>query len=671
MVQPRLKLLGCLVVGWGAVIFCKLISLQVFHHQEYVRMARARQERDKEIPAPRGAILDRNGQVLAMSTPAVSVFVNPMKVPDLGIAAQILAAELHLNQAELYGEMRQAFESHRGFLWIKRKVEWDEAQHLRNLDLDWINMQRESQRHYPNGSLAAHLVGSVDFEEKGNGGVEQALDDVLRGRPGQLRLLTDVKRRGIDSKLATEPRPGTSLTLTIDERVQFVAERELAAAVHAKGAVSGSLVVMNPHTGDILALASYPTYDPNLPPQRGAMSHRQNHAVSVPFEPGSVFKVITLSAALETTNLRPESPIDCHGGVLRLPGRTIHDSHLGLGVLPMETVLAKSSNIGAIQVGFRVGQQNMYDYVRKFGFGQKTGIQLPGESGGKLRKLKGWGTTSLASIAMGQEVSVTTVQLAQAGSVVANGGLLVRPRLVLKKGGETVPPVPAVRVVKPDTAITMRQMMEGVVLHGTGTAARLQGYSVGGKTGSAQIYDYASKHYTHTYNGSFLGFAPITNPSIVVVVTLNGTHGTAGFGGQAAAPVFKAVATEALRVFEVPKDVPEELPTPVLVAADLSDLSDADTDPKQPNILEDGDDDAAPAVEAFVGPRQETEPPPPKPILPTVPNFVGKTMRVVLAEAAARGITVAPNGSGIARIQQPPPGAVLHEGERIRVQFSR
>jgi len=266
---------------------------------------------------------------------------------------------------------------------------------------------------------------------------------------------------------------------------------------------------------------------------------------------------------------------------------------------------------------------------------------------------------------------VTTVQLAQAGSVVANGGLLVRPRLVLKKGGETVPPVPAVRVIKPETAITMRQMMEGVVLHGTGAGARLQGYSVGGKTGSAQIFDYASKHYTHTYNGSFLGFAPITNPSIVVVVTLNGTHGIAGFGGQAAAPVFKTVAAEALRVLEVPKDVPEDSPAPTLVAGSMSDLADPDTESELPNILEEGDEDGAPVAQAFVGPRQEPAPAAPKVALPTVPNFMGKSMRVVLAEAAAKGITVAPKGSGIARAQNPPPGTILHEGERIRVQFSR
>ena len=206
----------------------------------------------------------------------------------------------------------------------------------------------------------------------------------------------------------------------------------------------------------------------------------------------------------------------------------------------MAMVLAKSSNIGAIQIGMQVGQQNMYDYVRRFGFGQKTGLTLPAESPGKLRRLANWGTTSLASISMGQEVSVTTVQLAQAGAVVANGGLLVQPRLILKRGDKAVPPVPPVRVIRPETAITMRQMMEGVVLHGTGTGARtLEGYTAGGKTGSAQIFDFATRHYTHNYNGSFLGFAPVTNPAIVVVVTVNGTHGDGGLrraGGGAGVP---------------------------------------------------------------------------------------------------------------------------------------
>jgi cell division protein FtsI (penicillin-binding protein 3) len=499
----------------------------------------------------------------------------------------------------------------------------------------------------------------VDFEERGNAGIEQVLDEELRGRPGVARMLTDVKRRGIDSQSASDAKPGTPITLTIDERLQFVAEREIAAAVDAHHAQSGSVVVMNPYTGEILAMASYPTYDPNLAPQPGEdKASRLNHAISVPFEPGSVFKVITLSAALETTELQPTSMINCLRGKITLFGRTIHEAHGGYGTIPMAMVLAKSSNIGAIQIGLRVGQANMYRYVRRFGFGQKSGIPLPGESAGKVRRPERWSSASLPSMSMGQEISVTTLQLAQAAAVVANGGLLVQPRLILKKGNQTVPAQQPVRVLKPETAITMRQMMEGVVMPGgTGTRARLQGYTSGGKTGSAQIYDPAARHYTHAYNGSFVGFAPLTNPAMVAVVTLNGTHGTGGFGGVAAAPVFHSVLTEALRVMDVPKDLPDQEPSRTAAVPDeeAGDVAIADIGRGQPNILEDGEEEDQPG----------------QPAGPTVPNFRGMSMRAVLAAAAAKGLTVVPDGSGVARVQNPPPGSTLHQGERIRVGFAR
>jgi len=658
MVDRRLRWLAGIVLVWGAAIFLRLVSIQVLHHREYSRLARARQEMVIEVPAPRGTIFDRTGRPMAMSVPAESVFINPLKVPNLEFAADLLARALHIGRTELYDAMVVAHENHRGFLWVKRKISYDEGQELRGMHLEWISIQKEGQRHYPNGSLAAHVLGSVDFEEKGNAGIEKSLDTDLRGKAGEIRLLTDVKRRGIESQLDADGRPGAPITLTIDERIQFVAERELAAAVAAHGAVSGSVVVMSPVTGDVLAMASYPTYDPNLPPQPGENFARQNHAVSVPFEPGSCFKIITLSAALETTSLTPDSPINCHGGVLSLPGRVIHDSHAGIGIIPMAMVLARSSNIGAIEIGMRVGQTHMYDYMRGFGFGQKSGIELPAESPGKVRKLSHWGKTSLASVSMGQEVSVTTLQLAQAGAAIASGGLLIRPRLVAKKAGQAVPAPAPVRILKPESAFTMREMMEGVVLHGTGTRAKLAGYTVGGKTGSAQIFDFATKRYTHSYNGSFVGFAPLTNPAIVVVVTLNGTHGEGGFGGVVAAPVFHEVAAEALRVMEVPKDLPDEMfPKPLVAGnADLDD-SVADAGEDGPNILEDGDEDQ-PAV-------SEDD------ALARVPDFKGKTMRAVLAEAAAKGLTVLPDGSGVARVQFPAPGAILHQGDRIRVQFSR
>jgi cell division protein FtsI (penicillin-binding protein 3) len=662
MGERRLQWLGGVVVLWGVAIFLNLVKLEVFHHKEYVRIARKAQEIEVKVPAPRGPILDRSGQPLAMSVAVEKVTVNPLKLPDVSVAADLLALVLHLNRADLYTRMLEAQQNGRGYLVVKPKITFEEGQNLRALKLEWVDIDSKSERHYPGGTLAAHVLGSVDFNEKGSAGVEKSMEANLLGAAGSVRLLTDVKRRGIDSKVGSDPRPGLPVTLTIDERLQFIAERELAAAVETHHAQTGSVVVMNPQNGDVLALASYPTYDPNIPPmERDNPIGRQNHAVSVPFEPGSVFKVITLSAALETTNLTPDSLIDCHGGVLTLYGRTFHDSHYGargLGILPMAMVLAHSSNIGAIEVGLRVGQEHMYDYVRRFGFGQRTGIPLPAESPGRLRKLPVWRSGSLPSISMGQEISVTTLQLAQAASVIANGGLLVRPRLILKKGDQAMPAATPVRVIRPETAITMRQMMEGVVLYGTGKlVAKLQGYSSGGKTGSAQIFDTLTHHYGHSYNGSFMGFSPVTNPSIVVVATVNGTHGESGFGGPTAGPVFRAVTTEALRLLDVPKDLPEQEAKPLVLVADnmdsADDLADAGAANDEPNILEDPDDDSI------------------APNTPRVPNFRGMTIRAVLAEAASKGLTVLPAGSGVARLQEPAAGSVLHEGERIRVRFAR
>jgi cell division protein FtsI (penicillin-binding protein 3) len=294
-----------------------------------------------------------------------------------------------------------------------------------------------------------------------------------------------------------------------------------------------------------------------------------------------------------------------------------------------------------------------------------------------LRPLPQWGSTSLESVSMGQEVSVSTLQLARAVAVVANGGLLVKPRLIVKMGDRPTAQEPPVRAIQPETAITMRQMMEGVVLHGTGKGARLDGYTAGGKTGTAQIFDFATKHYTHTYNGSFIGFAPVTNPAVVAVVTLNGTRGNLGFGAEVAVPTWKIVVTEALRILDVPKDVPESTPAPTQIAdnkngQNMNDLAIADLGSGRPNILEDADDEdaAAPQGHAFVGPVAP-KPPDTKPVAGTVPNFKGKTLRAVLSEAAAKGLSIDPSGTGVARVQTPPPGAQLHRGERIRVQFAR
>jgi cell division protein FtsI (penicillin-binding protein 3) len=670
----RLMWFGGIILVWGSAILLQLFRLQVVHHADYLRAAHKQQEETVEIAAPRGSIFDRSGQLLAGSVKRVSVYIDPLQVPDLQLASGILSGVLGIDPAPLYGRIRWYAANQRGFMWVARSVELEQYERLRSLHLDWIRFADESRRNYPRNTLAAHLLGAVDSEEIGQWGLEKSLESDLQGLPGTVRMLTDARGRGIDSHPETDPRPGLDVTLSIDERIQLPAQDAIARAVLESHGESGSVVVMDPYRGDILAIASYPPFDPNQPPGRGENPKaRFNHAVSVPFEPGSVFKVFTLSAALETTDLRPSTMINCGNGSFTMAGRTVHEAHHGYGIMPMEMVLAKSSNIGAIQVGLKVGSARLYEYVRRFGLGSRTGIPLPAESPGIVRKLAKWRTTSLMSVSMGHEVGVTTLQLAQACSAVANGGLLVPPRLILKRGSQAVPLAPSHRILRPETAITMRKMMEGVVLVGTGRRyANLQGYSSAGKTGSAQIFDYATGRYTHSYNASFMGFAPVANPAIVVVVTVNGTHGgSAGYGGPVAGPVFRAVATETLRVLDVPKDLPDTPPgAPDAGVADPDEVPIVDG-PPDPPVLEEAEAQPPASPVAVPGPAPSPAPPAPRETGPTAPNFIGLSMRSVVTLAQAQGLPVELAGTGIVRRQAPLPGAVLHGGERIRVDLAR
>lgn len=704
----RLTFLALALALWAAAIFSKLVSLQVIQHAKYAAIARSQQEHEVDIPAPRGSILDRNGDPLAISVPVASVSVNPQQIQSLRVATEVLGNTLNLDQRVLYSRLEWAQQNHKGFLWVKRRIDPFETERLKAMHLDWVTFHTESQRHYPKGEVAAHVLGTVYKGEQGAAGVERAMDKVLSGHDGEERLVMDVKRRGLDSHMDTAPKAGTTLTLTIDERLQYIAERELAAGVEAKHARSGTAIVMNPYTGEILALANYPTYDPNLPPKPGDDPlARPDLGVSWPFEPGSVFKIVTLTAALETTDMRPDTLVHTGNGILVLPGRVVHESHGGYGTITMQQVLEKSSNIGAILIGTKVGREHMYEYARRLGFGQRTGLPLPAESPGKLRTLNHWGTTSLASISMGQEVSVTSVQLARLGAVMANGGMLVEPRLILKRGDKPEPFDPPVRVIKPETAITMRQMMEGVVLRGTARLhGRLDGYTSGGKTGTAQIFDSATHHYTHNYNASFLGFAPVTNPALVCLVTVHDTVGESGQGADAAAPVFQKIMTEALRIYDVPKDIPEDeklaaKPPAKVKPGEFDDVSIADLGGK--SIMDDDPSVRELLAEQMKPAKDPDEIPPAQPdggllaaVAPvlvkpaalesaapahaegsvvraaeTVPDFRGKSMRDVVEESAANGIEVMIEGSGVARAQVPLPGSPLRRGEQIRIVFTR
>jgi len=698
-VNHRLVLLAVILFLWAIAIVARLFLLQVVQHDKYVEIARRQQEEQIAIHAPRGTILDRNGQPLAISLPVTALSVNPRQITNTEMASELLSSSLGMDQQTLYSKLTSAQKDHKGFLWIRHHLDPFATERLRNLHLAYATFHDESERQYPGGQTAAHVLGGLGVIKKegpeiqGVMGIERGMNNVLRGQDGEESILMDVHHKGIDSRIDSVEKPGTQLTLTIDARMQYVAERELKAGVLAKHARSGSAIVMNPYTGDILAMANYPTYDPNTGPKAGDDPiAREDLADQVPFEPGSMFKVITLSAALETTHLRPDSMIATGNGILKLPGRIVHESHGGYGTISMADVLAKSSNIGAILIGQQVGRQNLYEYARRFGFGQKTGLPLPAESAGILRPVSRWGTTSLASISMGQEVSVTSIQIARAACVIANGGMLVKPRLIQARGGKTEPIEPPVRILQPENAILMRQMMEGVVLHGTGRLhARLNGYTSAGKTGTAQIYDLQTHHYSHNYNASFVGFAPVTNPALVVLVTVHNTSGENGQGADAAAPVFTNIMTEALRILDVPRDIPEtEIATKKpqkkekvyddVSIADLGGESIMEEDPSVRQLLADQTQiiptaPGGPAEPDAAPPSKDTAPPA---VLqastytgPMVPDFRGKSMRDALEAASARGIQVTVEGSGVARAQLPLPGTPLHQGEKIRIVFTR
>jgi cell division protein FtsI (penicillin-binding protein 3) len=664
----RVQILARIAFAWAAVILLRLVHLQVVDHPEYARLALLQHQKRVEVQAPRGALLDRAGRRLAMSLPVESVCVNPLRIPDVELAADLLSGILNVDRTDLVEKLKRkkAGEQPRGFLRVKRKVTREEAQKLRSLNLGWVEFRRESKRVYPNDFLAAHLIGGVDHEENGNGGLELAFNKDLVGKDGLRLVRADVRRNEFDSDEVESATPGKDIVLTIDEQIQYVAERELKSAIQSTHCTTGSVVAMDPRNGDILAMASYPTFNPNETLQPGAdLSPRLNRAISAPFEPGSVFKVVTVSGVLEKTSLRPESILSCGNGRLVLAGRVIRDHH-SYGSLPLQYVLAKSSNIGTINAALRMGDENLLEYVKRFGFGRKTDIGLPAEESGLVRPLRRWGKSSIGSVAMGHEISTTTLQLAQACSVIANGGFLIRPRIVLRKqrGGEVenAAPIQPVPVLKPQTAFTMRQMMRRVVLMGTGRAAAVDGYSVAGKTGSAQIFDFEHRVYTHKYNASFMGFSPIANPSLVVVVTLNGSS---QFGGAVAAPVFRAIASAALRHLGVPNDIPDDEPEPP-APGDVNDLAIAALSNPEP-----------PEQPAFQPVMMGPQPPPGilaerrQPKGRRVPDFQGLTLRDVVETSSAAGVPVQLVGRGVARLQAPPPGAILGPGERVRVQFAR
>lgn len=673
--RSRIVIVAALAAMWAGAVLGRLAYLQLIRYSEFYSRAQHQQRLIVDVGASRAEIFDRNMNPLAMSVPVDSAFAVPSEIADPDMVARLIGKVLGVSPDEIATRLA----SSHSFAWIARKLPPEKVERIAAMNLRGIYFQREGGRFYPKRELAAHVLGYVDIDEKGLGGIEYSLDDNIRSKPGKMLILADAHRRWYDSN-DKAPDGGTSVVLTLDEKIQYIAEKELAQAIHDTRARAGTIMVENPKSGELLAVANWPTFNPNAAKDSPAEA-RIDRAASSLYEPGSVFKIVTLSAAMDQGITNPDELVDCQNGAIYIAGHRIRD-HKPFGTLTVTQILTYSSDVGAIKIGLRLGAPKFYDYIRAFGFGQPTGVDLPGESRGKLRRIENWTPVSVGSISMGQEVGVTPLQMITAVSAIANGGLIVRPRVVreLRHGNQIVEPQesqqPPRRVIKETTAASMRRMLETVVLNGTGKLARLDGYTSAGKTGTAQKYDPETGRYSsHDLIASFVGFAPISTPAITILVQLDSPAG-AHEGGQVAAPAFKRVAQQVLAYLDVPRDVPIAGDT---LRASRGKSARAEKD----ESLTDASDFDPVQTAATAAP----EGPVPAPLLPTArtaptveiaegqgipaPKLLGKTVRQVTEICLKMGLAPALVGTGLATEQSPEPGAMIRRGGRITVQFAR
>ena len=530
------------------LLLVRLFYLQAIKYDFYRKIANQEHTFSEQLQPKRGTIYDRNMRVLAVNLNRESVYANPRVIKDKAYTAGALSSVLGIDHAVL----NEKLSKDKGFVWIKRKITTKEALQLKKYDLTGVYFVEESKRFYPNLQLACHLIGSVDIDNKGLEGLESLYNKYLEGTGGLLVSLQDAKRNQLMSyqKEFLPPKNGYNLVLTIDDVIQNIAERELYKMYnkyHAKGA---SIIVMDPKNGDILALANYPAFDLNNVSKRPIEAIR-NRAINDFFEPGSIFKIVTASAAIEENAVKLTDKFDCENGAWAVGKRVLHD-HRPHGILTFKEVIELSSNIGTVKVASVFGPEKMFKYMRLFGFYEKTGVDLPGEVVGMNRPLSAWTSSSMYAIPMGQEVTSTVIQLARAISVIADNGFLVKPRIVkqiVDDGGDVIkefPPQVTRKVISPKTAATMRSILMGVVEEGTGKKAQMEEFSAGGKTGTAQKVDPGGTYSHDRFVASFIGFAPVSKPVLAIAVCVDEPR-PVYFGGDVAAPVFRNVADEALK----------------------------------------------------------------------------------------------------------------------------
>jgi cell division protein FtsI (penicillin-binding protein 3) len=661
--SPRLRWLvvWVLAVVWMAAVLGRLTYLQLFCYSEYLAKAQRQQQRTFEISPRRGPIYDRKGRELAVSIPMDSCFGDPGEIKDAAMVARLLGPILNVPAGDLETKIRDAKTPVR----LARKVPPEAVQRVQDMNLRGVFFQKEYRRVYPQHELAAHALGYVNVDEKGLGGIELSLDSLIRGRPGRMMVMADGRRRRYDRSEAAAD-PGASVVLTIDQTIQFIAEKELSRAIAETHAKNGSVVVQDPNNGHLLAVANWPTFDPN-DAGKFSVDVRMDRAVAAAYEPGSTFKMITLSGALENGVTNPREFIDCQMGSILVAGRLIHD-HKPFGILSVRDVLTQSSDVGTIKIALRLGAPRLYEKIRAFGIGQLTGIELPGENRGLFRPLENWTPSSIGSIAIGQEVSVTPVQLVSAISAIANGGTLHRPRIVEEiQGGSSPAPRSGSepqKVIDAKTAATLRDMMESVILEGTGKPAKLDGYTAAGKSGTAQKIDPATGRYSpNQYVASFVGFALVNTPVVAILVVLDSPVGL-HYGGDVGGPVFKRISEQVLAYLEVSHDIPagsnietakNQRATPQPAPASAANRARFQAAvAKQPSgsgsapTVAFGDEDAV-----------------------VVPDFSGQGLRSVMEACTRLELVPAPIGNGVAVEQFPEAGARVQRGSRVTVRFGR
>ena len=549
---------------WTGLLLGRLVHLQVVLHDDLIERARLQQEYAVVIPAMRGNILARDGSLLASSIEETSIYVHPHLLDDREAAPEILAPALRMSVEEVARLVNQ--DDHLVYLRryappeIVSAVEAVKREHLLHLA---VGMHPANRRYYPNRQLAAHVLGFVDRENQGAAGIEYRFNDAIRGQDGRWLTLKDGGQNPIDPDgfFREDPTPGHDIYLTIHPLIQRAAETTLEQVVRERGAEGAAAVVMDPRTGEVLALASYPTFNPNVHDQALVDLSSRNSAVNTVYEPGSTFKIFTAAAGFRDGIVFEDELIDCQGGVLRVANHTYHDWKSGFGIMPFSKVVANSSNVGMIKVGLRLQPERFYEWLRAFGFGEVTGIGLPGEASGILRPTSRWSALSQSSMIIGQEIGVTPLQLATAVSAVANGGLLMQPYVVSEirdaAGNVQFKHQPTVRhrVLDGVTAARVMNVLEGVINPDsvTGRAAGIRGYRLAGKTGTAQKIGPDGLY--SQYVSSFIGILPASAPELVILVVIDAPDKRKGYyGSEVAAPAFRTIAETAVRVLRLAPD---------------------------------------------------------------------------------------------------------------------